>query len=129
MGQDRESGEAANEYGHAMAARVARFLGASVISKISNEAVLDSERIVIKSAHRRTPQIGLSAATLGRVQSIIAALENEEGGYTLYRLDPQWYRSHMIPSRSKSPSAQKVMMVSCRDIRMVGKIIGKMPPD
>lgn len=102
MGQDKESGRAANKFGRAMAAKVANFLRVRLISKISNEAILADERIVIKSAHYKTPEIGLSIATLDRVHSIVAALEDEDGNYTLYRLDPQWYRSQMKPSRSKS---------------------------
>lgn len=127
MGQDMESGRAANEYGHAMAAKIANFLGAELLSKSSNESILDGERIAIKCAQRKTPQIGLSLAMLGRVRDIIAALEDQDGGYTLYRVDPQWYRSAMAPSRSNSPSARTVMMVFCRDIRAAGQTIGKMP--
>lgn len=125
MGQDKESGRAANKFGRAMATKVANFLRARLISRISNEAVLADERIIIKSAHHKTPEIGLSIATLDRVDSIVAALEDEDGEYTLYRLDSQWYRSQMKPSRSKSPSAQKVMMVSCKAVREVGRVVGK----
>lgn len=127
MGQDMESGRAANEYGHAMAAKIANFLGAELLSKSSNESILDGERIAIKCAHQKTPQIGLSLAMLGRVRDIVAALEDQDGGYTLYRVDPQWYRAAMVPSRSNSPSAWTVMMVFCRDIRAAGQTIGKMP--
>jgi len=85
------------------------------------------KRIAIKCAHRNTPQIGLSLAMLGRVQNIITALEDKDGGYTLYQLDPRWYRAAMVPSRSNSPSAQTVMMVSCKEIRTVGQATGRMP--
>lgn len=128
MGQDRESGKAANDYGHTMAAQVAHFLGTKLLSKSSNESVWAGKRIVIKCAHRKTPQIGLSLAMLMRVQNIIAALEDKDGGYTLYQLDPRWYRAAMAPSRSNSPSAQTVMMVSCKEIRTVGQVTGRMPP-
>lgn len=128
MGQDRESGRAANDYGHAMAAKVAHFLGTELLSKSSNESVWAGKRIAIKCAHRKTPQIGLSLAMLGRVQNIIAALEDKDSGYTLYQLDPRWYRAAMVPSRSNSPSAQTVMMVSCKEIRTVGQVTGRMPP-
>jgi len=128
VGQDRESGRAANDYGHAMAVKVAHFLGTELLYKSSNEAVWAGKRIVIKCDHRKTPQIGLSLAMLGRVQYIIDAFEDKNCGYNLYQLGPQWYRAAMGPSRSNSPSAQTVMMVSCKEIRTVGQVIGRMPP-
>jgi hypothetical protein len=38
------------------------------------------------------------------------------------------FRAAMTPSHSNSPSAQTVMMVSCKKIRTVGQVIGRMPP-
>lgn len=127
MPQDKASGRAAVKYGHDMAKRVAKFLGASLLSESSNEATLGNEHIVIKSARQRTPAIGLSRAMLKRVQTIVTALQNSNGTYTLYRLDPKWYVRYMVHSRSGSPSAQKVMMVQCKIIRTEGHVIGIMP--
>jgi len=127
MGQDRESGRAAVKYGHDMAKRVAEFLGANLLSELSNEATLGNERIAIKSARQRTPEIGLSRAMLERAQIIAAALENPDRAYTLYRLSPEWYQVHMVLSRSRSPSAQRVMMVQCKLIRREGHVIGITP--
>jgi len=127
MSQDRESGRIANEYGHTMAAKVANFLGTELLSKASNEAILGGERIAIKCAHRKTPEIGVSLKMLERVQSIMAALEDKDGTYALYQVDTGWYQMQMTPSRSKSSSAQNVMMVSCKAIRTIGRAIGRMP--
>lgn len=129
MPQDRISGRAANQWGHKMAKWVAQYLGTELLSDFSNEAFLGDERIVIKSAHQRTPQIGLSQATLERVQKIIAVLENPDNSYTIYKLNPTWYRSHMAPSRSERPSAQKVMMVQCKLVREEGQVMGIIPQD
>lgn len=56
MGQDKISGMEANKWGHMMAANVARYLGIQSLSHISNEASFNGKRIVIKSAHHRTPR-------------------------------------------------------------------------
>jgi len=127
MPQDEASGRAAVHYGRSMAQRVAQFLGAKLLSEFSNEAFLNDEPIVIKSAHQRTPEIGVSQAMLERVQTIVAALENPDRTYTIYGLNPEWYQRHMLPSRSRSPHAQKIMMVKCRPIRREGRVIGIMP--
>ena len=116
-------GRAANQWGHEMAKWVAQCLGTKLLSEFSNEAFLSNERIVIKSAHHRTPQIGLSQATLDRVQKIIAVLENRDNSYTIYKLNPTWYRNHMAPSRSERPSARKVMMVQCKLVREEGQVM------
>lgn len=126
VGQNRDTGAAANEFGHDMAARVARFLGTKLLSNKSNEVVLHGKRVVIKSARWKVPKIGVSLSMLSRVDEIIAALQEKSGDYTLYRVNPQWYRKQMIPSRSKSPSAHKIMMVRCNDIRNVCEVIDKM---
>jgi len=125
MGQNRETGAAANKYGHDMAGEVARLLGTQLLSSKSNEVELLGERLVIKCAHRNVPQIGVSLTMLKRIDGIIAALEDRKGKYTFYRVSPQWYRGNMQVSRSKSPSAYKVMMVLCKTIRKTGRIIKK----
>jgi len=126
MPQDRKSGAAANKYGYAMAAKVARLLGMQLLSRNSNEVDLNGKRIVVKSARYKTSEIGISRAMLSRVQGIIAALEDKDGKYTLYRVNPKWYRTEMSPSRSNSPSAHEIMMVSCKDIRRVCQVVEKM---
>ena len=126
MGQNRISGAAANKYGHTMAVKVAQFLGLQLLSKNSNEVDLNGKRLVIKSARHRTSEIGISRIMLKRVQDIIVALEEKDASYTLLLIDPIWYRKKMRPSRSKSASAQKIMMVRCKDIRMTGRPFAKM---
>lgn len=128
MVQDKDTGRAANAFGRENAERVAKYLGAEKLSKNSNEAIHNGKRIVIKSARQRTPEIGLSEATLSRINYVVASLENEEANYVLYKINPAWYRRHMVPSRSKSPSAHKIWMISCRLIRekLKKNIIGTM---
>lgn len=127
MGQDRISGAAGSAYGHEMASKVASYLGTQLLSNKSNEAYLEGKRIVIKCAHYKTPQIGVSEKMLERIDVIISALEIQNGDYKIYRLTPKWYKSKMSPSKSKKRhSANKVMMVSCEVIINNGQHIATM---
>lgn len=124
MGQDRVSGMEANKWGRMMAVRVAQHLGIELISAGSNEAFFSGKRIIIKSAHRKTSEIGISRRTLERVDTIIVAHETKKGDYALYEVTPKWFGEQMKPSRSKSPSASKIMMVSCKAIINAGRSLG-----
>ena len=126
MGQNSITGIKADKYGRYMAKVVAHFLGTQVLSPKSNEIDLLGERLVVKSAHWNGPAIGLSLAMLKRVDGVIAALEDRNGDYSLYRLNPNWYQGNMRPSRSKSPSAGKIKMVPCKAIRKSGRFLKKM---
>ena len=127
MGQNSMSGAAGSAYGHEMASKVASYLGTQLLSSKSNEAYLDGKRIVIKCAHYKTPQIGVSEKMLERIDTIVSALEAKNGDYEIYRITPQLYKSKMSPSRSKKRhSANKVMMVSCEAIINSGQHIGTM---
>lgn len=125
MPQTRESGAAGRDRGYRMAAIVAKRLGAQLISSRSNEAVWDGQRIVIKSGRFQTPQVGVTEATLDRVDSVVVCLEDNTGDSTLYRVHPRWYRKEMAPSRSSRGG--HVMKVSCRRIRETGHVIGTIP--
>jgi hypothetical protein len=125
MPQNRETGARADRFGREMADRIARTLGTRLITKNSNEINYKGKRIVIKSAQKNVPQIGVSLKMLKRIKGIIAVLEEKEGKYTLYKITPQWYKLEMTPSKSKSPSACKVMMVSCKRIREECSIVGR----
>ena len=120
MPQDRESGARAREFGYHMAQRIAQALGATLINpRRSNEAVLGGRRILIKSAHYGV-SIGATEASLGRVEAIIAALQDRDGGYTLYEVATAWFQHNMRPSTSP------VMMVRCRDVREAARTIGRL---
>ncbi len=139
MGQNAETGRAANDYGYRCARAVAKHLGARVLGKTSNEVVLhDDDHAVIKSARHRTSRIGVPLHMLGQVRWVVAALEDKPTGiaaldaggnsHSLYRMSTVWYRARMTPSRSKSsPSAKKVMMVATRDIRRMIESFDIMP--
>jgi len=124
MPQDRESGNRARMWGLRMAQIVANHLGATLINPgRSNEAMWNNRRILIKSAHHGDPQIGATPATIDRVDVIIAALQDSDGDYTLYKVTPVWFRQEMSPSRS--PKASHVMMVRCVTVREAGEMLGR----
>lgn len=124
MPQDRESGDRARKWGYNMAQKVASQLGASLTNpELSNEATLKNRKILIKSAHYGIPEIGATAATLDRIDAIVAALQDRDGLYTLYEVSPVWFRKEMVPSRS--PKASHVMMVRCARVRRAGKVLGR----
>jgi hypothetical protein len=58
MGQNSMPGAAGSAYGLEMASKIASCLGTQLLSNKSNEAYLVGKRIVIKSAHHKTPEIG-----------------------------------------------------------------------
>ncbi len=125
MPQDRESGNRARLWGRKMARTVADALGATLINPgFSNEAMWNGRRILIKAAHRDTPQIGATFATLNRVSAVIAALQVKDKDYTLHEVSSEWFIQHMSPSRS--PKASHVMMVNCSKVREEGKKLGPM---
>ncbi|BAZ97474.1 MULTISPECIES: hypothetical protein [Dehalococcoides] len=124
MPQDRETGNRARLWGYENAQNVANHLRATIISRRSNEATWNNRRILIKSAHYGVPEIGSTPATVNRVDAIIAALEEQDGTFTLFELTPVWFRQNMRQSRSSG--AQHVLMVKCSDARVAGRLLGRM---
>jgi len=111
MTQDRDSGAEANRYGREMARVIANRLGTSCPDKNSNECVYKGKRVVIKCAHARTQDIGVSYRMLERIDEIIAAFEQDSGAYRLYCLTPAQFRKNMRPTASKGPAAGRVGLV------------------
>ncbi len=101
MPQDRESGRRANIYGKKIASLVAEKLGAKKIKKNSNEFLYEDNKITIRCARYATGDVGVSYAMLNRVDSIYAALEQKDGSYDIYLLNPEIYEKHMRDSKNK----------------------------
>jgi hypothetical protein len=111
MVQTQESGRAGNDFGHRMGEYAANHLGIELIRDspiISNEAYLDGQRVVIKSAHKNTTSIGIPHNVLNRVANVIAVLEdkinNIDDGvhkYSIYKVDSEWFKSEMKPDSSR----------------------------
>ena len=119
MVQNTETGRAGNYYGYEMSSKVAQLLGAKLLGKNSNEATLNDETVVLKSARKKTASIGVTPRMLERIKCIIVALENMDDSYDLYRIEIDWFKSKMYPSLSKN--ANGTMLVLCKDIRKEGK--------
>ncbi len=119
MVQNAETGRAGNYYGYEMSSKVAQLLGAKLLGKNSNEATLNGETVVLKSARKKTSSIGVTPRMLERVKCIIVALENMDDSYELFRIEIDWFKSKMYPSLSKN--AYGTMLVLCKDIRKEGE--------
>jgi hypothetical protein len=125
MGQNRITGRAGHHFGHEMAIRVARFLDTELLSPKSNEITLDGELFVIKSAKLNTSSIGITVTMFGRLQGIIAAFENDAGGFMLYKLELKRNTPlQMVFSQSSSHKKNKVIKISRKFIEKYGETIG-----
>jgi hypothetical protein len=61
---------------------------------------------------------------LPRLDSIFGALEQENGAYEIYELNPKMFEKFMRGTRSKGPSAGKVGMVKKSNFVHNGKYFG-----
>jgi hypothetical protein len=137
VGQTPKTGKAGNNFGHRMGVHAAQHLGTKLLNTgtKSNEALLDDQRVILKSAHKKTSSIGVTLNVLENIQSIVAVLEDKskyaEGvhHYTIYKVPTEWYKQYMLPSRSSPSAARTTRMVSCSMIRRHGEIIGKLTCD
>lgn len=111
MAQDRASGADANKYGRERSRKMAIAIGAVSISETSNEFELDTRKITIRCARKRTLNLGTPYKLLERVSAVIAALEQENGSYKLYEISPEKFKQNMRPTRSTGPSAGRVGLV------------------
>lgn len=100
MPQDRESGAAGNAFGHETAPRIAAALGATMLGSMSNEAVYEGRRVVIKCAGRNTTSVGVTYGMLDSLDLVLAAFQHRDGSFDVYALAPDEYRRHMRDSRS-----------------------------
>ena len=112
MPQNRESGAQANEYGRVTARKIADAIGAIPTSQTSNEFELDGRKITIRCARPTTTNFGVSFKMLERVESILGAIEQDNGTYKMYELSPKEFAENMRDTRSKGPSAGKVGLLN-----------------
>lgn len=123
MAQNRESGAAASEWGHATARLIAVQLGTALTSKRSNECLLSGKRTVIKCAHSSTQSVGVTYKMLERLDQILGAFEEEDGSLRLVLLGPEKFKANLRPSRSSS-SRDRVGLVSRRVFDQLGSVLG-----
>ena len=111
MPQDRESGARANRYGRETAIKIADAIGATSISKTSNEFTLKGRKITIRCARHSTNDLGVTYKMLERIDAVFSALEQEDGTYEFYEISPSMFEENMRATRSKGAAAGKVGLV------------------
>jgi hypothetical protein len=124
MSQTRDSGAAGNDFGRSFAPRLANVLGARMVRTGSNECVYQNEHMVLKSARGRTRSIGVSYRMLDGLNAILAAFQDPEGAWRVFRVDAAEYRRSMRPTGSRGPSAGRVGVLDLNTIVRVGTLIG-----
>lgn len=112
MAQDHQSGAAGNAFGREMAPKIARAIGATMVRSGSNEAALNTSRIVIKSAGPHTSSVGVSKKMLLHLNAVVAAFQTADGTFDVFSLPAVIYKKHMTETRSKGPSAGRVGIVT-----------------
>ena len=75
MGQDRNTGAAADEFGRTTAPLIAKRIGATMLGSASNEATLGGKRVVIKCARSQTTSVGVTYLMLNKLDQVIGAFE------------------------------------------------------
>jgi len=86
MPQDRESGLRASRYGKECARRIAAAIGAKMLGRKSNECVWNGERAVIKSAHHKTPSVGVLYHMTVNIDAVLGAFQDADESYRVMRL-------------------------------------------
>src|SRR5260221_11514507 len=124
MPQDRRSGAAASEWGHATANLLAARLGASGMGRTSNECRLNGERVVIKCAKVGTQSVGVTHKMLERLDHIIAAFELDDGSFEVWVVTPAQFKLSMRDSRSRGGRG-KTALVERRYFEQHGRTLGR----
>jgi hypothetical protein len=126
MPQDRESGAAANEYGHKMAAIVAADIAAISVKANANEFEHKGRRITIRSARKSTDSVGVLSDMLDRVEAVIAAFQRNDGDYNLWELPTPAYRA----ASRQATNNDHVLLVKRDVFRTCGSFIKRLssPP-
>ncbi len=134
MAQTAYTGKRGNDFGHKMGYVAAKYLRTELLQTPgkSNEAYLNGELIVIKSAHKTTSSIGIPYNVLDRVKSVVAVLEDKNYSkngyhkYTMYKVDADWCKLKSTPSQSSESSSKKIGMVTCKNIKGHGEKISEL---
>lgn len=124
MAQNQNTGRQADAWGRRCACAVAAAIGVRLSTTISNEAIFNNQRVVIKCAHRKTDSVGLSHKMISRLDAVLGAFENPDGKFTILRLPVQTCANAMEPTRSKGASAGKVGIVKRSLFDEQGTLVG-----
>ena len=122
MPQNCETGREAALFGPENYQRVMACLGAEAVLGPSDNAIWNGRKVNIKSARLGNTKIGATLKNLAWADSVIAAIQEHEAGFTLYEVTSDWFKTEMRPSRQPH-----TMMVDCTKISMYGTKIGYVP--
>lgn len=120
MPQDRESGARASHYGHECGKKIIEAIGAKSVKAGSNECLLGDELLSVHCARKDTDRIGVTYKALDRISAILAAFEQDDGSYVVWRMSKDQYRKLMSNTRSLGPSRNRVGMVKRVDFERSG---------
>ena len=98
MPQDKESGGRAARWGHDTAKKVAVAIGATGMGNTSNECSLGGKRAVIKCAAPDTDSVGVTYQMLGRLDTVVAAFQLDDGSFEVWSVTPKQFESAMRDS-------------------------------
>ncbi len=123
--QDRASGAAANRWGHATSRKIANILGARETSTTSNDFELDGLPVTIRCARIGNNQVGLYDTVRDRVAFIIAAFQQREGHFELYRLTPELWAKNCNDVAASNPNHGRLTMSNRSRFRQFGESLGE----
>jgi hypothetical protein len=117
MGQTRETGRRGHESGYRNADVLAKRLNAQRVSTQSNEFVMGSRRVLLKTGDRGAVASGM---TLERVDAVIYAYQDHDR-WCAFELKPGDFRAHGTPSQSKSHQGRDLLQLSKTQCKELGR--------
>ncbi|SQD76529.1 hypothetical protein [Moritella yayanosii] len=124
MSQNKNSGAAANKWGRETARSIASKIGATMISKASNECNHNGCKAVIKCAKVATDSVGVTYKMLERLDYIIGAFQSENGTFELFQLSSSYFENDMRATASLGSASGKVGIVRKTTFESKGQNMG-----
>ena len=86
-------------------------LGATRVKDGSNECLLGDLRVSLHCARKDTNGVEVTRLCLERIDAVLGAFEEEDGSFRVLQLPKEQYAKHSRPTRSRGPSAGRVVLV------------------
>lgn len=125
MHQNQNTGATANHWGRTTARAIAEKMGACLLSKNSNECLLNGTHAVIKCGKPNTDSVGVTYKMLERLDVVIGAFETENDNFEVYRLPKQHFEAKMRPTASQGSAKGKVGILRKSEFELHGTYLGK----
>jgi hypothetical protein len=127
MPQDRESGAEANRFGRENGTRIMSSLGAERVKAGSNECIFGGQRVSVHCARRATNSVGVTKLCLERLDAVLGAFQQDDGSFVVIQLSADEYKKYSRPTRSRGPSAGRVLLVARSVFEKSGRVVGMVP--